>query len=690
MCLVNVRAPCEGIVWAMKRAAVILIFILVLSSKAEEFSDTRLQRLYWQAKDGVASSQNAIGLAYQRHGQWEKAGRWFRRAADQNHAIAMNNLGLALANGKVAPVQRLGAYNAAVGAEAFEDEGLSEAALWFRRAGERGHRGAQYNFGLALAEGSGVPRDLEAALLWFQDAAAPAASKETGSKTAGYVDPSTEADHRVSANARTAVDQVTAILHQQTLPAAAESLGALLFGCGDGGENNVRDIDDLHYDGDRLKKVLSAESGTFNGTAIASAWDLSLQDWVAFTNRFHSTQVIDDRALALLRSAALSLTRIVELMASEPVMAPPLSCSRSQLEQGRSWIDRWLDNIYHNDGFNTANEFAGENTDYVARYSLRFHDGGEEGASAVEIERLASDVVLAQLQQVYASLAIRGGDHQDLWRAARWNLARAMLPTCRARFASSEVHSSCWNTAVSSAITYFRRCGAKEEAAHAVVVARTEGHPLARTKYPASHSMQTPHVFFEGLTAQPWWDKRQFPVAMLLEDNYVLLLRDLRNLIDGKYVEEAEDGHVGEPVRGFTSPAGKWHGVGKVRALLATAKLKVSSSPLRRAIDHFRGGEPSRESPAPIPPAPPPQKRSISSHRPEFSRVFSPAAPIAPLTLETDRAGHGSWAEFQLFDGYRWNRDHCAIVPHMCRLLASTAAAGQVCGTQGRDPKVSA
>ena len=43
----------------------------------------------------------------------------------------------------------------------------AKAVLWYRRAAEEGHAGAQYNLGAAYANGAGVSADQETAVAWF-------------------------------------------------------------------------------------------------------------------------------------------------------------------------------------------------------------------------------------------------------------------------------------------------------------------------------------------------------------------------------------------------------------------------------------------------------------------------------------------------------------------------------------------
>jgi TPR repeat protein len=56
-----------------------------------------------------------------------------------------------------------------------DDEGatydLKEAAKWFHRAAEQGHRRAQINLGMMYDRGEGVARDKTKAVKWFSLAA---------------------------------------------------------------------------------------------------------------------------------------------------------------------------------------------------------------------------------------------------------------------------------------------------------------------------------------------------------------------------------------------------------------------------------------------------------------------------------------------------------------------------------------
>lgn len=124
----------------------------------------------------------------------ETAARWFETAAERGHARAAYNLAVLLRDGTgvardraraedyfamaAANGDRLSDYALAdmmmarAGAgKARNTEVLAVAAGHLRRAAEAGVVAAQNRLAIMLAKGDGVPRDREAALMWFQVAA---------------------------------------------------------------------------------------------------------------------------------------------------------------------------------------------------------------------------------------------------------------------------------------------------------------------------------------------------------------------------------------------------------------------------------------------------------------------------------------------------------------------------------------
>lgn len=116
--------------------------------------------------------------------------KWFRKAAEQNHAQAQRSLGNCFWFGKGVEKDfeealkwyRKAAERNDAGAEFRlgycyrEGEGVSksyaEAVKWFRRAAEHGSgRQAEYNLGALYEKGEGVAKDYEEAVKWYQKAA---------------------------------------------------------------------------------------------------------------------------------------------------------------------------------------------------------------------------------------------------------------------------------------------------------------------------------------------------------------------------------------------------------------------------------------------------------------------------------------------------------------------------------------
>ncbi len=116
-------------------------------------------QLKTQAEQGNPEAQFRLALLYQRGVGVEakpvEAARWYREAAQHNHAAAMNALGMMLWNGFAGhpplPV---------------------EAVRWWQAAAQRGNVAAQYNLGSAYRIGAGLAQDLTQAYVWISLAAA--------------------------------------------------------------------------------------------------------------------------------------------------------------------------------------------------------------------------------------------------------------------------------------------------------------------------------------------------------------------------------------------------------------------------------------------------------------------------------------------------------------------------------------
>lgn len=118
-----------------------------------------------------------------------EAAKWYRKAAEQGHALAQFNLGVMYSTGEGVPeddveavkwyrkaaeqgiplaqLNLAGAYSEGVGVE----RDLGAAMKWTRKAADSGSYVAQYNMGAAYWSGDGVPRDGVQAVKWYRRAA---------------------------------------------------------------------------------------------------------------------------------------------------------------------------------------------------------------------------------------------------------------------------------------------------------------------------------------------------------------------------------------------------------------------------------------------------------------------------------------------------------------------------------------
>ncbi|MEP7302465.1 MAG: tetratricopeptide repeat protein [Caldimonas sp.] len=128
-----------------------------------------MQELQILAAQGDARAQNELASFYRRgrgvtldpaeaarlgpaagHGE---AAAWLRKAAEQNHPLALGDLGVAYLKG----------FGMA------KDE--QQALLWLRRAAARGNPNSQNNLGTLYETGAGMEKDFRTGFVWYQTAA---------------------------------------------------------------------------------------------------------------------------------------------------------------------------------------------------------------------------------------------------------------------------------------------------------------------------------------------------------------------------------------------------------------------------------------------------------------------------------------------------------------------------------------
>ena len=107
-----------------------------------------------KAEDGRADAAVCFerGNRYYSEQNYAEAVQWFRKAAEQGHSGAQNNLGFCYNNGQ----------------GVVQDS--AEAVQWYRKAAEQGHIGAQNNLGSCYREGKGVVQNYAEAVQWYRKA----------------------------------------------------------------------------------------------------------------------------------------------------------------------------------------------------------------------------------------------------------------------------------------------------------------------------------------------------------------------------------------------------------------------------------------------------------------------------------------------------------------------------------------
>ena len=84
---------------------------------------------------------------------YAEAMKWYRKAADQGHAMAQFNLGLMYYYGRGVP------------------QDYAEAMKWYRKAADQGHARAQFNLGIMYYDYKGVRQNYAEAMKWYRKAA---------------------------------------------------------------------------------------------------------------------------------------------------------------------------------------------------------------------------------------------------------------------------------------------------------------------------------------------------------------------------------------------------------------------------------------------------------------------------------------------------------------------------------------
>jgi len=118
----------------------LLADIRAKAEKGDAQSQFEMGKIFWFGKFGVATN-------------YAEAVKWVRKAAEQNHAEAQNNLGFWYGSGQGVAKDYV------------------EAVKWWRKAAEQNYANAQFNLGYCYAIGQGVAQDAVEAVKWWRKAA---------------------------------------------------------------------------------------------------------------------------------------------------------------------------------------------------------------------------------------------------------------------------------------------------------------------------------------------------------------------------------------------------------------------------------------------------------------------------------------------------------------------------------------
>ena len=120
-----------------------------------DVTDMLIATLRDLAEAGDPDAQTELGERYQGgyggvRRDYAEAVRWYRRSADQGHALGQAFLGFMYSNGRGVR------------------QDAAEAARWYRRSADQGHSLGQNNLGVLYRDGRGVSQNDTEAVRWFR------------------------------------------------------------------------------------------------------------------------------------------------------------------------------------------------------------------------------------------------------------------------------------------------------------------------------------------------------------------------------------------------------------------------------------------------------------------------------------------------------------------------------------------
>lgn len=139
------------------------LILILLTSLACSRPKSEIEILIERARGGDPQAQYELGIKYEK-GQgvpqdFSEAAVWWRKAAERGLADAQYSIGVSYDIGQGVP------------------QDYAEAVKWFYKAAEQGHMGGQFSLGLAYYVGRGVPKNYMNSYFWFSLATARSSRK---------------------------------------------------------------------------------------------------------------------------------------------------------------------------------------------------------------------------------------------------------------------------------------------------------------------------------------------------------------------------------------------------------------------------------------------------------------------------------------------------------------------------------
>jgi hypothetical protein len=195
----------------------------------------------------------------------------------------------------------------------------------------------------------------------------------------------------------------------------------------------------------------------------------------------------------------------------------------------------------------------------------------------------------------------------------------AISKYCYDDYAQTESDSSCFNGALSSAMSYYRRINSSHGVlnCHAIGVS----HPHASTHW-LNDSFQNPRIYIPEIISKPWWKENEFKIVKHLTQSYQQFKKEINTELN------------------------------QIISLGNEGRLRISDPDIKIENEHYKA------------------QRNESMVLPSMHRIYTPHIGVRVKEADIALQGSGGWSEFgSLFDGLDFSYKKCAIIPTICKIL---------------------